>query len=95
MNVVNVKLTDGHDIIAELVDEQPTHIVLKNPCVPIAEESNNVKLIPWMMFSSGQDFQLNRTAIAVVAPPNESLAEGYKSQFSQIITPKKEGIIVG
>lgn len=86
MNYVLIKLTTGEQLMAQIEDENETHIAISNPMVlrmiPQAIDgriSEHVTASPFCHFAEGTDFVLPKTSIMFVKPLKRSLIQHYRN----------------
>jgi len=99
MNVKLVRLINGEEIIADVVEESSGKLTLKNPLrVLIAPSQTNpntpqVFLVPWCEFTSDKAVLLDKNHILAIMTPVDEFTNQYKSKFGGIVTPVHNLII--
>jgi hypothetical protein len=100
-NVENLKilrLSTGEEIMGEIVDENITKVVIKNPVrivvVPSKSDPNNpsVAFAPFLQWSEDKELTLSAKHVIVTASPITEFVNQYNGMFSGIVVPKS-GII--
>jgi len=97
--MIDVKLfriITGEEVIAELVSEDSTSIVVKNGLV-VLPTNNGVGFAPWatVISKDNPDITLSRGHIVYIAELQEEVAKKYNEMFgSKLITPNDKKIII-
>lgn len=86
MNYVLIKLTTGEQLMAQIHDENETHVAVSNPMVlrmiPQAIDgriSEHVTASPFCHFAEGTDFVLPKTSIMFIKPLKQTLIQHYRN----------------
>jgi hypothetical protein len=90
MNIQVVKLVNGEEIIADIVETENT-IELIDPML-IGVDNQRLIFIPYMQYTEAcKGFVLEKSHVILVSPPVESLIDDYHRATNkpQILTPRK------
>lgn len=101
-NIKIIKLTTDQDIIAEILEESPFALKVKNPIAVLMippqkgspQAGPNIGFAPWSPYvewDKGVDIKIS--TVVFVAPAAQELIDQYKSLFSNIIQPKKSLLV--
>lgn len=95
MNIKLVKLLNGQDIIADVVEKTDDFVKMKNAlrviimgASSIDPNTPQVGLAPFSEFSDDKEITLDTNHILCIMNPVEDMTNQYRSIFSGIITPK-------
>ena len=83
MTISIVKLATDEDLICDVKETTPEHIVVKNPVVIMIQQTERgvgVALAPFMPYVTG-DITIPRTAIVATGLPEEQLEQEYTTRF--------------
>jgi hypothetical protein len=86
------KLVTGEDALAEIVEENELHYVLKNPMrfVPTQE---GIGIAPLAMFvKNGATITINKDKVIFAAEPEDEIANVYNAKFGSGIVMPPSGI---
>lgn len=99
-NVTLIKFLGGEEILAEVVSDSGTSIIVKNAVriVVIPDQLNpktpQVGLAPYLQFSDSKELTFNKALVVTTATPLSDFINQYNSLFggiqlatSKIITP--------
>lgn len=98
-NLKIIKLINGDELFAEVLQDQDSFIVVKNPVrvVVMPTKANpqtpTVGFAPWAEFSSEKNFTIHKAHVIVTMKPVSEFVEQYKMMFSNIVTPKSNLIL--
>lgn len=96
-----LKMISGEELLAEITDENSTHITIKNPVrvvvMPSRERGNpSVGFAPWADFSTEKTFTIHKAHVIVTMTPVDAFVREYQGMFSGIIrAPASQLIIPG
>jgi DNA/RNA-binding domain of Phe-tRNA-synthetase-like protein len=85
-DTISIKLTSGEEMVANLVEENDTEIVLKKPMVIVAAQQG-LALSPFM-FSANPDAQvkLKQANVLCILKTVDELGKQYTQQTTGIVT---------
>jgi len=85
-DTVSIKLTSGEEMVANLVEENDTEIVLKKPMVIVAAQQG-LALSPFM-FSANPDaiVKLKQANVLCILKTVDELGKQYTQQTTGIVT---------
>jgi len=92
-NVKILRLVNGQEVVAELVNEDETGIEIKNPVMVMvvpnkADPSNpNIGFAPWANFSDDKEFVLNKATVIAVMNPIKDFLNEYNRMFGGLVLP--------
>lgn len=92
-NLKIIRLVNGQELIAEVLNEDETGIKVKNPVSILvlpnkADPQNpNIGLAPWAQFSDDKDFVLNKVTVIAIMNPIKDFINQYNSMFGGIVLP--------
>lgn len=93
LNVKVLRLVNGQEVVAEVLNEDETGIRIKNPVmvmvIPTKSDPNNpqVGFGPWANFSDDKEFVLNRATVIAVMNPIKEFINQYNSMFGGLVLP--------
>jgi hypothetical protein len=89
-------MMNGEEIMATLVMEDHDSYQIKNPIAPAGDiGGGRIGFMPWSFMSKqGTVFVINKEHVIFVAEPNDDLLQAYQQQFSEIITPKTNPVLL-
>ncbi|HIJ11913.1 TPA: hypothetical protein HA278_07690 [Candidatus Woesearchaeota archaeon] len=89
MNIQNVKLKSGEEIISDLTENE-TSYNMKNPCILVPSGEHGIAMAPWMPFAkiSKDGIDIPKSSVLLVIEIIDEIEAQYEQQFgSGIITP--------
>lgn len=98
-NIKILRLITGEEILAEVLQNDETKVIVKNPIRIVVlqnrtkPEEPTIGLAPWTEFSSDDQFTLDKTHIIIIMSPINEFINQYQATFSKIITPQS-GLIL-
>ena len=101
-NVENLKilrLSTGEEILGEILEENITKVVIKNPVrivvVPSKSDPKNpsVAFAPFLQWSDDKELTLNANHVITTATPITEFVNQYNGMFGGLVVPPKSGII--
>lgn len=92
MNVKLIRLNTGEDVIADLISETDTSLVLSNPIVAVPSGRGELGFAPWspLLSKEVKEITINRHYVVYVSETQDQIVEQYNQIFSPIITPSKQ-----
>lgn len=92
MNVKLIRLNTGEDVIADLISETDTSLVLSNPIVAVPSGRGELGFAPWspLLSKEVKEIEINRNYVVYVSETQDQIVEQYNQIFSPIITPSKQ-----
>ena len=93
-NLKILRLSTGEEILGEVLDENVTKFVVKNPVrvvvVPSKTDPNNpsVAFAPFIRWSDDKELTLNANHVITTATPITEFANQYNGMFGGIVVPK-------
>jgi hypothetical protein len=82
--IVTIKTTAGEEIVAKLVEDTPTGVVVKKPLCLTATK-DGVGLVPFLFTTDSDiDVTINKNAVMVLAPTMKDAADTYIQQTTGI-----------
>jgi len=85
-DVVTIKLTSGEELVAKLIDENPTHITIAKPLV-LTMGQHGIGMVPYLFtVESDKYITMNRSTITVLETTEESSAKQYIKATTGIVT---------
>ena len=92
-NVRIVKLRTGEELIATVVHNGSSHILLKKPCILVPTASNQIGIAPWAFVTKEAQeggVSIARTEVLYEGTPLDDLWNQYNSIFgSKLIVPER------
>ena len=99
-NLKILKMISGEELLAEVLKENDTHILMKNPVRVIVMPSKanpqtpTVGFAPWADFSEEKEFNIHKAHVIVSMKPVQEFINQYNSMFSGIVAPPTSKLIV-
>ena len=97
-NLKVLRLSTGEEIMGEVLEENITKIVIKNPVrvvmIPSKTDPKNpsVGFAPFIQWSDDKELTLNANHVTTVVTPITEFVNQYNGMFGGIVVPKS-GII--
>lgn len=97
-NVKILRLVNGQEVVAELLNEDETGIRIKNPVmvmvIPNRADPNNpnIGLAPWANFSDDKEFVLNKSTVIAIMSPIKDFLNEYNRMFSGLVLPSSPSL---
>lgn len=92
-NVRIVKLKTGEELIATVIHDGSSHILLKKPCILVPTAQNQIGIAPWaFMCKEAQEggVSIARTEVLYEGTPLDDLWNQYNSIFgSKLVVPDR------
>jgi beta-lactam-binding protein with PASTA domain len=98
-NVALLKLTNGDEVIGEIISTSIAQTTIKNPVrvvvVPSKTDARTptVGFAPWAEFSEEKEFAIDKSHIIVIMKPIQEFINQYNSMFGGIVAPSSKLII--
>jgi len=92
-----MKLGSGEELVAEIISENETEIVFKNPLGVVMQRSEKgpvLGFIPWMQAADGP-FTIKADKVAVIAEVAQEVKNGYNQIFGAGIVVPPQQLITG
>lgn len=99
INVRILKLINGDELIAEVVNDTASEITIKNAVRIVVMPSKNdprtpqIGLAPWAEFSEEKSFTIHKAHVITTMKPVQEFVNQYNGMFSGILLPEKTIII--
>lgn len=96
MNVKLLKLANGEELIAEVLDNSGAVVLIKNPVRIVVVPSRadpktpSVGLAPWTEFSDDKEFILDKDHVLLIMKPVQEFINQYNSIFGGIVLPSSK-----
>jgi hypothetical protein len=76
-DIVSFKVTSGEEIIAKLIEEEPSGIVVTKPFA-LVPNNQGLGMMPWIMsISPGEKIRVNTSTIMLVHKTEEGISKQY------------------
>jgi hypothetical protein len=90
-----IRFLTGQEIIAELIEETDSHLLLRNPlafAAHRAENSNQVHIAfgEFMPFTDEQECKIRNEFVLLCYTPEDTLVAQYRTTFGKIIIPQRD-----
>ena len=99
-DVIIIKISNGDELIAKLVDQTATHLVVNKPMLMILSQNPStgqpgISMVPFWMVGGEKDasYPVNLSHVVCTVKANKDAANGYVSQTSSLTIPRSGGII--
>lgn len=99
-DVIVVKVSNGDEIIAKMVDQSSTHLVISKPMLMILSQDPStgqpgISMVPFWMVGGERDsnYPINLSHVVCVVKANKEAASSYVSQTSGLTIPRSSGLI--
>lgn len=92
------RLVTGEDIMGDFTHTGTGSFVVTNPVILMVMEGQHgpqVGFAPLIPFAEKKEITIDQSKIVFMYDPKAELANGWRTQFSGIITPPKSQLIVG
>ena len=95
MNVKLIRMWSGEDVIADLIEDNGTTIVIQNPIVGVPTGQGQIGFAPWSPLLKGKNekIEIIKTYVVFINKTQEEIEEQYKEMFSLIKTPSSKLIV--
>lgn len=93
--VVAFRIVSGEEIIGKITQFDAHSVSIKKPCsLTIDPQSGGMGLMPASFIGNPEeDVIYQRSAIVAVMTPRDDAVSSYEAYASDVIIPKKEGIV--
>lgn len=101
MTVKIIKLVNGDELLADVINENIDPIIIKNPVriivMPnkIDPKTPNIGFAPWAEFSDDKTFTLDKANIIVIMNPIKEFIQQYNSMFGGLVLPTSNLLVPG
>lgn len=99
-NVKLFRLTNGEEVLAELIEDKTTlNVRFKNPVRVVIVPSKTdpkiptVALAPWAEFVDEKEFSLDKSHVMFIMTPVQEFVNQYNSIFGGIVMPSSKLIL--
>jgi hypothetical protein len=98
-NLKIVRMLTGEELIAEVLDENDTRIIVKNALRIVVMPSKTdpsaptVGLAPYLQFSEDKELTLNKNCVITTASPVSDFVNQYNSVFGGLVVPNSKLIV--
>ena len=95
MNVKLIRMWSGEDVVADLVEDKETSIVITNPIVAVPTGGGQMGFAPWSPLLRGKDKELEVTKeyVVYISDSQDQTIDQYQDMFSVLKTPSKKLIV--
>jgi len=99
-NLKLLKMISGEELMAEIIDENDTHVTVKNPVrvviMPTKTSPQNptVGFAPWADFSDEKEFTMHKAHVIVMMKPVQEFVNQYNGMFGGIMAPPASKLII-
>jgi len=97
MNIFTIKLKNGEEFIAEIVEQGEDALLVKHPVVLIANGQGGHSFTPWISTARSTEFWIDVSDIRFTCETVPELTEAYANMFgnntnidSSIVVPNKQ-----
>ena len=92
MNVKLIRMWSGEDVVADLLEEKETSIVIANPIVAVPSGGGQIGFAPWSPLLKGRNETLEvvKDYVVYIAETQDEVVEQYSEMFSVIQAPSKK-----
>lgn len=101
MTVKIIKLVNGDELLADVINENIDPIIIKNPVriivMPnkIDPKTPNIGFAPWAEFSDDKTFTLDKAHIVAIMNPIKEFVNQYNSMFGGLVLPTSNLLVPG
>ena len=98
--MINVKLfriSTGEEIVAELVSETDTSVVMKNGLVVLPTPQGGVGFAPWtpVISKDNPEIEVSKNFVVYIAEVDEQVKNKYNESYgSKLVTPGEKKLIL-
>lgn len=86
MTIKMIKLITQEEILAEVTNETPTFVQLKNPMILMVVGEGQLGLVPWPPLADKDEIMINVSSISYSYLPKEELLNHYRQRTGSIVT---------
>ena len=93
--VIAFRIVSGEEIIGKITNFDTQSVSIRKPCsLTIDPQSGGMGLMPATFIGNPEeDVTYQRAAIVAIMTPREDAVSSYEAYASDLIVPKKEGIV--
>lgn len=101
MSVKLIKLINGDELLAEIMQSSDTVCKIKNPVrvvvMPnkIDPKTPNIGFAPWAEFSDEKTFDVDKSHVLCIMSPIKEFVNQYNSMFGGLVVPSSNLIMPG
>lgn len=79
MDIINIKLKNGEDLIAQLMEDHTNHssVKLKTPIKLVSELDTGIYAKNWMFYANDDEVEIQKTDIFFITHANDESIEWY------------------
>ncbi len=91
-----IRLSSGEDVVATILEREDGSITIKDAIVAIPTGQGQLGFAPWspIISKSEPSIKVSENFVVYVAEADDSVIEQYNTMFGNVITPKKQSIII-
>jgi len=93
MEVKAVLLKNGHEFIAEEIENNKNTLKVKNPVVIMQDPAGQAKFAPWFGFAASREFEFRKDDVLLVEDAGAEVVSGYSQAFGLVQVPPEKKII--
>ena len=92
--IIAFRIVSGEEIIGKITHFDSQSVSIRKPCQLTIDPQGNVGLMPASFIGNPEeDVIYQRTAITAIMTPREDALSSYEAYASDLVLPKKEGIV--
>ena len=92
--IIAFRIVSGEEIIGKITHFDSQSVSIRKPCQLTIDPQGNVGLMPASFIGNPEeDVIYQRTAITAIMTPREDALSSYEAYASNLVLPKKEGIV--
>lgn len=99
-DVIVIKVSNGDELIAKLVDQTATHLVVSKPMLMILSQNPStgqpgISMVPFWMMGGEKDasYPVDLSHVVCMVKASKEANNSYVSQTSSLAIPRSGGII--
>ena len=91
-----IRMSSGEDVVATILERDDDYITLKDAIVAVPTSQGQLGFAPWSPIISKTEpsIRVSQKFVVYVAEADDSVIQQYNSMFGNVISPKKQSIIV-
>jgi hypothetical protein len=91
MNVKLIRMVSGEEVLAQILEEGDSGLVVKNPAIILPAGQGRLALVPWLPYAETEGMYLASKVYSFMVVPKTDLLNEYNSMFgSGLVLPPKE-----
>ena len=91
-----IRMSSGEDVVATILERDDDFVTLKDAIVAVPTGQSQLGFAPWSPIISKTEpaIKVSNKFVVYIAEADDSVIEDYNRMFGNVISPKKQSIII-